>query len=383
VPVPRHVGFNALFLDPAASGGVDTYLRGLVPALVRAYPWLEVTIFTTRRGAAALRADGWGDFARLVRFPFDEGQRERRLAAEQVGIVGAALRHRVDLLHSLASTGPVWPVVPSVVTVHDVTFFHMRTFGRVTTAGMRAVVTGAARSADALIAGSAAARDENVAQLRIPADRFVVVPHGAGRLPTTDPTPAAELRVRLGLDGRRLALCVGAVRPHKNQGLLVDALPLLPDDVAVVLVGTHEAGAAELPERAARLGVADRLHMPGYLPDADVEGLWREAGCAVLPTRAEGFGLPVLEAMQRGVPVACSDIPVLHEVGAGAATYFAPDDPAAAAAAIVRALGDEAAAARGRERAAAFSWEASAHGTFAAYERALSSDEGSRDSRPR
>jgi glycosyltransferase involved in cell wall biosynthesis len=372
VPVPRHVGFNALFLDPSASGGVDTYLRGLVPALVQEHPGLEVTIFTTRRGAAALRADGWGDFARLVRFPFDEGQRERRLLAEQAGIVGGALRHRVDLLHSLASTGPAFPVVPSVVTVHDVTFFHMETFGRVTTAGMRAVVTGAARSADALIAVAAAARDEIAAQLGIPADRFFVVPHGAGRLPTATPTPARELRERLGLDGHRLALCVAAVRPHKNQQLLVEALPLLPDDVAVVLVGTQEAGAAELPARAARLGVAERLHMPGYLPDADVEGLWREAACAVFPTRAEGFGLPVVEAMRRGVPVACSDIPVLHEVGGAAATYFSPDDPAGAAAAIVRAMVDDGAAARGRERAATFSWQAAAHGTFAAYERALS-----------
>jgi glycosyltransferase involved in cell wall biosynthesis len=372
VPVPRHVGFNALFLDPSSSGGVDTYLRGLVPALVREFPQLEPTIFTTRRGARALRDDGWSDFARIVRFPFDEGQRERRLLAEQLGIVGGALRRRVDVLHSLASTGPAWPVVPSVVTVHDVTFFRMQTFGRLTTAAMRAVVTGAARSADALIAVSAAARDEIAEQLRIPPDRFLVVPHGAGRLPAAEATAPALMRERLGLDGRRLALCVAAVRPHKNQGLLVEALPQLPDDVAVVLVGTHEAGAGALRPRAEALGVGDRLHMPGYLPDPDVESLWRMADCAVFPTRAEGFGLPVLEAMGRGVPVACSDIPVLHEVGADAAHYFPPDDAAAAAAAIVRAMADGGAAARGRARAGTFSWEAAAHGTYAAYERALS-----------
>ncbi len=72
------------------------------------------------------------------------------------------------------------------------------------------------------------------------------------------------------------------------------------------------------------LGVADRLRLTGYLDDATLEGLWRFAACFAFPTRGEGFGLPVLEAMQRGVPVACSDIPVLREVGAGAAAPLRP-----------------------------------------------------------
>jgi glycosyltransferase involved in cell wall biosynthesis len=367
-----HVGLNALFLDPGVSGGVDTYLHGLVPALVEGHPDLELTVFTTRRGGHALRAAGWTDFARIVHFPFDEGQRERRLLAEQVAVNAAARARGVDLLHSLASTGPVWPWLPSVVTVHDVTFFRMRTFGRVTTAGMRLVMTGAARSADVLIAVSTSARDEIAAQLRIPRERFVVIPHGAGRATGAAATEPAALRARLGLDGRRLALCVAALRPHKNQQLLVDALPRLPQDVAVVLVGTHETGADALAPRAERLGVADRLCAPGFLPDADVESLWRMADCAVFPTRAEGFGLPVLEAMRRGVPVACSDIPVLHEVGGDAAHYFPPDDPGAAAAAIVAAMGDASAPARGRERAAGFSWQEAARRTYAAYRRAVS-----------
>jgi glycosyltransferase involved in cell wall biosynthesis len=365
------VGLNALFLDPGVSGGVDTYLHGLVPALVEAHPELELTVFTTRRGGRALRAAGWRDIARIVHFPFDEGQRERRLFAEQVAVNLSARRRRVDVLHSLASTGPVWPVLPSVVTVHDVTFFRIRTFGRITTLAMQAIVAGAARSADVLIAVSESARDEISAQLGIPAARFVIAPHGAGRAPVVAPAETAVVRRRLGLDGRRLVLCVGAVRPHKNQRLLVEALPRLPDDVGLVLAGVHELGAEALMPRAEELGVADRLAMPGYLPDDEVEALWGDASCAVFPTRAEGFGLPVLEAMRRGVPVACSDIPVLHEVGGDAARYFAPDDPAGAAAAIAAAMGDAGAAARGRDRAAHFSWEETARRTYEAYRQAL------------
>jgi hypothetical protein len=71
VPGPRHVAFNALFLDPGVSGGPETYLRGLVPALAREFPGLRLTVFTTRRGARALHADGWTDFARILRFPAD------------------------------------------------------------------------------------------------------------------------------------------------------------------------------------------------------------------------------------------------------------------------------------------------------------------------
>jgi glycosyltransferase involved in cell wall biosynthesis len=367
VPQPVHVGFNALFLDPGASGGTETYLRGLLPAIAAAFPELELTIVTTRRGARALRADGWTDFARVLHLPFDEGQRERRLLAEQAALVALARRRGFDVLHSLASTGPVRPLTRSVVTLHDVTFFRIRTFGLATTLAMRAVVTGAARSADALIAVSAAARDEIAAQLGIDPARFSVVPHGAGRVP-----PAADGGASgLDLDGRRVVLCVGAVRPHKNQRLLVEALPHLPADVTVVVAGVQEHGADTLAARARELGVEQRLVLAGYLDDARLERVWRAADCAAFPTRAEGFGLPVLEAMQRGVPVACSDIPVLHEVGGAAARYFGPDDPAGAAAAILAAMADEGAAERGRERARGFTWEAAARGTYAADERAL------------
>jgi glycosyltransferase involved in cell wall biosynthesis len=367
----RRVGFNALFLDPGVSGGPETYLRGLIPAIAGAFPELELTVVTTRRGARALRADGWTDFARIVHLPCDEGERGRRLVAEQLLLAPVALRRGFDVLHSLASIGPVFPSVPAVVTLHDVTFFRIRTFGLSTTLAMKAIVTGAARSAAGLISGSAAARDEACEELHLDPERFTVVHHGAGRLPDAAPAPVDEVRGKLGLDGRRVVLGVGAIRPHKNQGVLIEALPSLPDDVLLVLAGRPELGAEALTDRARALGVADRVVITGYLEDAELEALWRLASCFAFPTRAEGFGLPLLEAMQRGIPVACSDIPVLREVGGDVAHRFDPDDPAAAGAAVRAAMADAGAAERGRERAAAFSWEACARGTYAAYERAL------------
>lgn len=368
----KSVALNAMFLAPGDSGGPETYLRELVPALAAEYPALRISVLTTGSGSRALAADGFGELAELRALPAEEYRRLRRQLAEQLLVQLHARRSGAQLLHSLASTGPVLtPGLPSVVTLHDVTFMRMPTFGRVTTWGMRHVVTRAARDADALIAVSAAARDEICATLGIDPSRFTVVPHGVGAVPRAEPAPEAELRSRLGLGEGRVVLCVAAVRPHKNQELLVRALPQLPDDVTVVLAGKHEPYADQLRELAAELGVEARVLLTGYLSDAELERLWQFAACAAFPTRAEGFGMPVLEAMARGVPVACSDIPVLREVGGDVPRYFDPADPGSAAAAIGAALGDAERGRSGVARAAGFSWSEAARGTMDAYERAL------------
>jgi glycosyltransferase involved in cell wall biosynthesis len=363
---------NAMFLAPGDSGGPETYLRELVQALAAEYPGLRITVLTTGTGRRALAADGFGELATLRALPAEEYRRLRRQFAEQLLVQVHARRAHADLLHSLASTGPIrTPGLASVVTVHDVTFMRMPTFGRVTTWGMGQVVRRAARDADSLIAVSAAARDEICATLGLEPAAFTVVPHGMGPVPSAAPAPESELRERLGLDDGRLVLCVAALRPHKNQELLIRALPELPPDVTVVLAGRHEEYAERLRELASRLGVDGRVRLTGYVPDPELERLWSMAACAAFPTRAEGFGLPVLEAMARGVPVACSDIPVLREVGGEVPCYFDPADPASAATVIRAVLGDAERGQSGVKRAARFSWSEAARGTMDAYERAL------------
>ena len=120
------VGLNALFLGPGQSGGPETYLRGLVPALASEFPDTRFVVVTTKAGASALRRDGWADFAEIQDLPLDEGQRARRLIVEQAWLPGAR-RQGFDVLHSLASVAPVWtPGTPSVITLHDVTFLRCR-----------------------------------------------------------------------------------------------------------------------------------------------------------------------------------------------------------------------------------------------------------------
>lgn len=370
--VVRHVLFNALFLDPGGSGGTETYLRNLAPAVKAARPDTQVTVATTRSGARALAADGWNEWADIRALPCEEGQRVRRQFSEQVLLPRLARRLNVDLIHSLANVGPMWtPGIAHVITLHDVIFFQTRTFGRVTTFGMRHVVARAARDAEFLIAVTAAARDEIVAELGLDASRFSVVHHGATSPARSPAAPEADVRERLGLRDRRLVLCVAAKRPHKNQELLVRAATQLPDDVVVVLAGHPEPYDTELRSLARGLGVNGSVVFADYVPDAELEALWGMAGCAAFPTRAEGFGMPVLEALARGVPVACSDLPVLHEIGGELPRFFDPEDPADAARKVTEALGMPHPLPGAGEWAARFSWDAAAAGTWQAYERAL------------
>jgi glycosyltransferase involved in cell wall biosynthesis len=299
---------------------------------------------------------------------------------------------------------------PHVLTIHDVIFFHHATMPRSTILATRAIVGAAARTAAQVITVSEASREDLVATLGLPPERVIAVHNGAGRAPSVAPAPEAPLRARLRVAPEaRVVVCVAALRPHKNQELLVRALSQLDKDVVLVLAGHEEAYADTLRELAAALEVTQRVRFAGYATDAELEALYAMAACAAFPTRAEGFGLPVLEALRRGVAVACSDLPVLREVGGDVPRYFDPDDPASAAAAIAEAMAGSApagpgrpgggvtpagaaragasagaggaavpaeaaraaAAAAGRERAARFTWEAAAEGTFAAYERAL------------
>jgi glycosyltransferase involved in cell wall biosynthesis len=356
----RSVGLNALFLDPGVSGGSETMLRALVPRLVARRPDVRFELVTTRRGARALRADGWGDLLPIIALAADDSERLRRTRAELLAVPWLARRRGWDLVHTLSNRGPAWSPVPSVVTVHDVIFFQHRTLGRLSTAGMRLVVAAAARHAAAVITVSQAAAGDIAAVLGVPRERITAIPHGV----EAPPEPVRWT-------GERLVVNVAAKRPHKNQELLVRALALLPEDVTLVCAGHDEGYGARLAALGRELGVSSRLELPGWVED--LEALWARAACAAFPTLAEGFGLPVLEAMARGVPVACSDLPVLREVAGDAAELFDTHDAAGAAAAIQRAIADrEELAARGRERAARFTWDRAADATLEVYERCTS-----------
>ena len=371
------LGVNAVFLEPQM-GGVETYVRRLLPALLEVRPELRVLVFVNAAGRDALAAEPWAPEVELVTHPL-LGARGTRALGEALVLDTIARRRGCTLLHSVAMTAPLRPRVPSVVTVPDVTWLHEPSaVPRTTRLLWRTLVFPAARRARRVIVHSAAARREVAVDFGLPLDKIDVIPHGPGRDTPAAPTRAADLRRRLELGDGPVVLAVSALLAHKNLPRLVRAMAAVReavDDAVLVVPANPTPLRGELEALAESLGMSSAVVFPGWVSAEDLEGLYRAATCFAFPSLREGFGLPVLEAMRRGVPVACSNTPAVAEVAGEAALLFDPYDPAAIADAVLRLLENaslrEELAARGRERAALFSWRRAAEQTLACYGRAL------------
>jgi glycosyltransferase involved in cell wall biosynthesis len=368
------LGLDLLYLVPGETGGRETYARELVPALLELSPELELVAFVNRDAGPGLAAE-LGDGVRAVVVPVSARSRPQWALGELALVSLAARRARVELLHSMANFAPTGGPFRRVVTIHDLQYravpdplsWPART-------ATHAMVSLAARRADRIIAVSAAGREEIVAELGIDRGRIDVIPNGV-RPPSSPPQPDIT-RERYRIGERQVALSVATNLPHKNLPVLIDALAAIDPNRRPLLVfagyGTDDGA---LQARATAAGVAEDVCLLGALSAEELDSLYALAGCLVLPTLHEGFGLPVLEAMARSLPVACSDIPALREVAGDAALYFDPRMPVQIAAKVDEVLHDPLQATRLRERgakrAAKFSWRAAAEGTLHCYARAL------------
>jgi len=365
-----HVAYNLLHLVPGETGGAEVYARRLLPALREADPDLRMTIFG---GGAAARED-WGKDVDVVPLQFDPRSRIRRVLAEQTLLPRAVRRMRPDLLHNVFNTAPALPQAAQVTTIHDVVFKRYPDTHGLLAKGVKVLVPLAARRSARVLTDSEASKSDLVRYLGLAAERVDVAPLGPGLPEDVQGPPAAELRDRFDLGDAPLVLSVLAKRPHKNAGRLIEAMRSVPRAILVMpgYSTRHERG---LEEQAAAAGVTDRVRLLGWVDDATLDGLYRAAGCFVFPSLAEGFGLPVLEAMLRGTPVACSNATSLPEVAGDAALLFDPLDANAIAASIRRILEDAALAARlrasGLERATSFSWDKTARVTLESYRKAV------------
>jgi glycosyltransferase involved in cell wall biosynthesis len=340
-----------------------------VPALLAAREDLRLTLFAATEAYPSLRAEPWAGEATIVRVPVRARSRPRRVLAEQTLLPRAARRARVDLLHNTLNTAPAFPGVLQVTTIHDVIYKRFpETAGRLNV-GVAILVPLAARRSALILTDSQASRQDIIEFLGIEPARIAVAPLGAGLSEPDKPLLAAELRERLHLGKAPIVLTVAAKRPHKNLERLFDAFSRVQTDAMLVVPGFETSFEAELRRQG-----GERVRFLGWVDDRTLDGLYRAATCFVLPSLAEGFGLPVLEAMARGTPVACSDISALREVAADAAWYFDPLDAASIANVLERFLEDPELRARlstaGRERSRLFTWSRTAEQTLESYERA-------------
>ena len=353
-------------------GGIGRYARELTRELVAAAPrGCEVEGFVAAHPQADRdrldeRLPG---LARVVSSPL--GRRELALAW-QAGVVGPSRRgmvHATSLLAPLVRHDRVNdPGTQTVVTIHDtVPWTHPETLTPRGVHWHKAMTKRALRYADAVVVPTHAVADE-LAERYAFGDRLRVVGGAVGadvRLPDDSDAVADELALP-----ERYLLSVGTLEPRKGLDALVRALahPDAPE-LPLLVVGPEGWGDVKVADLAAQAGLApDRVRTLGFVSDAQLAVLQQRAAAFVFPSLAEGFGLPVVEAMSFGTPVVTSDAPALVEVAADAAVVVARDDadgyPERLAQALYQVTADLELATRlgvaGLDRARAFSWRDSA-----------------------
>lgn len=340
-------------------GGTSRYAYDLAAALARTAP-------------ADAVVTGWVGWHRDVAAAVVEGVR----GPYRLPLPGRALPYawergrgptprEVDIVHAPTLLLPPRRAAALVVTIHDaVPWTHPETLTPRGVAFHRRMAERAAREADLVIVPSAAVRVELAAVLPL-AGRTEVVAPGLTRALAVPPDADARA-ARLGLPGDGYLLSVATLEPRKGLDVLLAALaradaPRLP----LVVVGPPGWGGIDARELALAAGLPlDRLRVLGRVSDPDLAVCYARATVAVTPSRAEGFGLPVLEAMAAGTPVVTSAVASLVEVGADAVVSVPVADPAALAVALSELVSDPVRQAElvatGRKRAAAFDGERSA-----------------------
>jgi glycosyltransferase involved in cell wall biosynthesis len=270
--------------------------------------------------------------------------------------------------------------VPAVTIVYDlVTFDPAMRPNRRSQIIERLTLGTAVRLSDALVCISHATADALVERFPGAASKVVVVPLGVS--PALEPGDAQEGATN-SLPDHGFLLAVGTLEPRKNLPRLVEAFASLPVGVQAAhpLVVVGAAGWSTGPTLAALRSLGDRCHILGHVSDAALAALYRRCGAFCYPSLGEGFGLPVLEAMQAGAPVITSDLSSLPEVGGDAVEYVDPRSVSGIATGLRRVLEDPELQARlsaaGPARAARFSWAQTAELTLATLVAAAGAGEG-------
>ncbi len=353
------IGLDLTFYT-GTRGGMETYVRHLYGSHSPLHETDEVIAITTADAHEAV--EQW--FPGVVHETRVGGTTSAGwAAAELLGVRPAVRRLGLDVLHCPANLAASVTGLPIVLTLHDVNAFGPGLAPGVAGAITRALIRHSAHRASAIVTVSRWSADEIRRYLpRVTAPVTVIpplAPAAPGAFPLRRPAVLGTASV-----SRPLVLAGGNRLPHKNWDGLLRAMRRIPAAERPLLVVTGPSGDRDPLIPLVRDAALDQdVVITGYVAPEELEWLYRQAALYVLPSRYEGFGLGVIEAMSRGVPVLASDIPVLREVGGDAAWYVDTTDIAALADRMMEALHDPDGAAdlraRGRERTALFDAETS------------------------
>jgi glycosyltransferase involved in cell wall biosynthesis len=376
---PRRIGYNAALLSYSSdfrAAGIHRHIARLLPALAEIGEY-SITAFTPDAGARSMLPDAID----VQSTPGYSARPVGRILWEQTGLPAALRRAGAQLYHGAAYAMPALTRVPSVVTVHDLSFVRLPgTLPPLQRRYLGFATRLTVRRAAALIAVSEFTRSELTELLGADADRVHVVANGVD--PVFRPAPPdvqAECRHRYDLP-ESFILTLGTLQPRKNLGTLLRAYAELlsrnPDAPTIAVVGAPGWGEADPQSDARALGIAERVRLLGYVPDEDLPALYSACSLFAYPSRYEGFGLPVLEALACGAPAIVADAASLPEIGGDAVLPVGPDDAPGWATAMRALLQDDARRASmsdaGMARAARYTWSRAARETADVYGHVLS-----------
>jgi len=303
-----------------------------------------------------------------------------RLIWEQFHLVLAAHREEVDLIHTPCFSVPRFTRIPKVVTAHDLIVLHNPSFMPL---GSRWYfskwIPASYKSADHIIAVSKATRDDLVQRLGIHPSKITVIYHGVNPVytRTTDPHEINRIRFKYKVPAD-FFLMVGSFEPRKNIDVAIEAfknISSISNQIRLVLIGKPNSYQAEMQKLVKSYKLSDQVLFPGYIPDEELKTLYSMATAFLFPSSAEGFGLPLIEAMSTGCPVIASNLKVFHEIGADAVTYVQVGDVSALAAQMRKLLSDESLQAefvwKGMAQAMNYSWDHATEETFKVYLKVL------------
>jgi glycosyltransferase involved in cell wall biosynthesis len=366
------IGIDARSLTHTQEGGFKTYTENLVHGIAATDWHNEYVLYTEKR------ADEMVAYRPNISVVPVGGQ---AVVREQMLLPAAMSKHNLDVAHFPCNTGPVIKPCRMVLTIHDMIPLmpgHELRRGvrqRILAAYWRATMPAAARRADHIITTSEASKEDIVRMIGIPAEKISVIPTGLHHdiRPSRDQERMSRVREKYQLP-EQYVLGFASSDPRKNVDVMLQAAKLLTlrkPDVSLTLIACSRRAWRSVQEVAAKYGLQPCI--VDCPPRKDLVDIYTMAGALAFPSLYEGFGLPVIEAMACGTPVAASDASSLPEVAGDAAILVDPKDPFALADALTQVLSDADLRAqlvsRGLARAAEFTWQRTIEKTIAVYEK--------------
>jgi len=342
----RRIGVNALYLIPGDVGGTEIYLRNLLDALAGIDPVNQYVVFTNRETGSDLvpSRENFVHAPQDVRASFRPG----RILWEQFVLPFAIGKQRIDVLFNPGFTAPILCGVPMVTVFHDLQHKrHPEYFRSFDLPFWKFFLWASVRRSRGLISVSGATRDD---LQRYYGAQSQVIHHGVER---------AFFEIADRRQPKDYLLCASTSHPHKNLKRLLRVHRHAPGLPPLVITGVRGFAAAEVEKLAGK-----SVRITGWVPREELYELFRGARGFIYASTFEGFGMPVLEAMAAGVPVACSGIPPLREIAGSTVHYFNPASDDEIRDALQRLADGTMPTQAAAERAHEFTWEKAARETL-------------------